>query len=266
MGWTHCHADERISFRVPDTLSHSSACSIPLAANTAWLALFSQGCLALARETTAIRPPILIWGGSSTVGYFAIQMARLHGHEVITTCSPRNFELARRAGATHVFDYNEPEVTAKIRSAAPDLAHVFDTIGWATSSATACKAMDGRPGVLCTVRPGKAHTGDVPPNVKVTDVFVFTAFPKPHSYRGVVHWAVTQINMTDHELSVELYDQLPALLADGKLVPPTVKVVGALSPETVAEAMNLNRSGKISGEKLCFRVSADAAAEPEGAK
>ncbi|KAM0585180.1 hypothetical protein ACHAP6_006577 [Verticillium nonalfalfae] len=172
-------------------------------------------------------------------------MARLHGHAVITTCSPRNFELARRAGATHVFDYNDPEVTAKIRSAAPDLAHVFDTIGSATSSATACEAIDGRPGVLCTVRPGKANTGNVPQNVQVTDVF---------------------INMPDHELSVELYDQLPTLLAEGKLVPPAVKVVGELGPETVAEAMNLNRSGKISGEKLCFKLSVDAADETEGAK
>ncbi|KAM0639172.1 hypothetical protein ACHAQF_006959 [Verticillium nonalfalfae] len=199
----------------------------------------------------------------TTVGYFAIQMARLHGHAVITTCSPRNFELARRAGATHVFDYNDPEVTAKIRSAAPDLAHVFDTIGSATSSATACEAIDGRPGVLCTVRPGKANTGNVPQNVQVTDVFVFTAFPTPHSYRGAAHWP---INMPDHELSVELYDQLPTLLAEGKLVPPAVKVVGELGPETVAEAMNLNRSGKISGEKLCFKLSVDAADETEGAK
>ncbi|KAL9949011.1 hypothetical protein ACHAO3_007185 [Verticillium nonalfalfae] len=190
-------------------------------------------------------------------------MARLHGHAVITTCSPRNFELARRAGATHVFDYNDPEVTAKIRSAAPDLAHVFDTIGSATSSATACEAIDGRPGVLCTVRPGKANTGNVPQNVQVTDVFVFTAFPTPHSYRGAAHWP---INMPDHELSVELYDQLPTLLAEGKLVPPAVKVVGELGPETVAEAMNLNRSGKISGEKLCFKLSVDAADETEGAK
>ncbi|RSL98994.1 hypothetical protein CEP52_009953 [Fusarium oligoseptatum] len=183
-------ADERLSFKIPDNISAPQASSVPLAANTAWLALFSGDCLALSRDGSAKKTPLLIWGGSSAVGIFAIQMAKLYGIEVVTTCSPQKFELAKNSGATYVFDYNDPEVASKIKAAVPDLQHVFDTIGNATSSATAAEAISGPGGVLCTVRPGKANTENVPSAIKVTDVFVFTAFPTEHSYRGKAHWPV----------------------------------------------------------------------------
>ncbi|KPM34848.1 hypothetical protein AK830_g11719 [Neonectria ditissima] len=268
---THSIADERLSYKVPASLDVAQACSIPLALNTAWLALFSKDCLALSRDASAQKPQLLVWGGSckpvtypvmhdfnanrlskAAVGYYAIQIARLHGFIVATTCSPRNFELAKQAGATHVFDYRDEDVVAKLEAALPRLSHVFDTIGNATSSATAARAIGTRSGALCTVRPGKANTQDVPPNISVTDVFVFTGFPTPHTYRGSVHWPV---HMEDHELSVKLYDQIPALLEDGSLKPLHTEIIGPLSPANVSKAMDLNRAGQVSARKLCFEVS-----------
>jgi NADPH:quinone reductase-like Zn-dependent oxidoreductase len=127
----------------------------------------------------------------ATVGYFAIQIAKLHNIEVATTCSPKSFDKLRQAGAKHVFDYSDEEVVSKIRSVVPNLQHVFDTVGNETSSATAARSISQPEGVLCTVRPGKANTQDVPSHIKVTDVFVFTAFPTEHSYRGKAHWPVS---------------------------------------------------------------------------
>ncbi|KAF4422199.1 hypothetical protein F53441_14303 [Fusarium austroafricanum] len=183
-------ADERLSFKL-STTSLDQACSVPLAANTAWLALFSEDCLAFSRDSSTEKPSLLIWGGNTTVGYFAIQFAKLFNIEVAITCSPRNFDKLRQAGAAHVFDYNDENVAEKIKTALPTLKHVFDTVGNATSSASASKAISGANGFLCTVRPGKANTEDVPPHIKVTDVFVFTAFPTEHNYRGKAHWPVS---------------------------------------------------------------------------
>lgn len=97
----------------------------------------------------------------------------------------------RRAGATYVFDYNDEDVISKLRSALPNVQHAFDTIGNETSSATVAKAMVSTGCTLCTVRPGRANTQDVPSHIKVTDVFVFTAFPTEHVYRGKAHWPVS---------------------------------------------------------------------------
>ncbi|KAL1885450.1 putative secondary metabolism biosynthetic enzyme [Paecilomyces lecythidis] len=243
-------ADERLSFKVSHHTSAAKACSVPLAANTAWLGLFSEDCLALSRDNSTKKPPVLIWGGNSTVGYFAIQLAKLYNIEVATTCSPKSFDKARQMGATHVFDYNDPDVIPKIKSVLPNLGHVFDTIGNASTSTTAADAISNPKAVLCTVRPGKANTQNVPSHVKVTDVFVFTAFPTEHNYRNIAHWPV---KMADHKLSSELHGQLESLLSNGSLIPPPVRIVGDLSPSTIEEAMDMHRQGLISGEKLIFR-------------
>jgi len=134
---------------------------------------------------------MLTTSATAIVGYCAIQLAKLYGYTVATTCSPQNFDFVRSVGATHVFDYRDPEVAAKIKSTLPTLGHVFDTIGSVDSSSTAASALNGGNGALCTVRPGKTNTQDVPKSVTVTDVFVFTAFPTPHTYRGTAHWPVS---------------------------------------------------------------------------
>lgn len=114
---------------------------------------------------------------------------------VIRTCSPRNYDFVRARGAQHCFDYPEPEVVDKIRAAASGLKYVFDTVGSESSSATASQTLvEGS--VLCTVRPGKAFTEDVPKHVKVTDVLVWTAFLEEHRY-GKLHWRVRHPHLTD---------------------------------------------------------------------
>lgn len=213
------------------------------------------------------------------VGFFAIQLAKLHGYTVATTCSPQNFEHVKRAGATYVFDYNDHEVVTKLQKASPTLGHVFDTIGSIDSSGTAAAAMNKSTGVLCTVRPGRIHTEGIAKSITVTDVFVFTAFPTPHTYRGTAHWPVSdqhfvlelhllfqhvsakmetylfKVMLENHNISAEMYNHLPRWLSDSLIFPPRVRTIGKLSPGTVLEAMQLNRVGAISAEKLYFEVS-----------
>ena len=124
------------------------------------------------------------------MGLYAIQLASIFGLTVITTCSPRNAGLVRSYGAQHVFDYNDPDVVGNITNAAPNLQHVFDTIGDKTSSAISSRVFGDRQGHLCTVRPGKANTEQVTANTHVTDVLVWTAFLKDHGY-GEFHWPVS---------------------------------------------------------------------------
>lgn len=128
----------------------------------------------------------------ASVGQYAIQIAALYGFNIITTCSPRNFDLVKKLGATHVFDYNDSDVVESIKKAAPDLEYTFDTIGQKDSSTQASHAIAEKGGVLCTVRPGKANTEGVAKHVKVTDVLVWTAFLKDHQYKEF-HWPVSHV-------------------------------------------------------------------------
>jgi NADPH:quinone reductase-like Zn-dependent oxidoreductase len=124
----------------------------------------------------------------ASVGQYAIQLAKLQGLKVLTTCSPKNNELVKSLGAEHVFSYRDEDVASQVKAAEPDLTYIFDTIGSLDSSATASDAINGQ-GKLCTVRPGKANTDKVAKNVEVSDVLVWTAFLKDHHY-GDFHWPV----------------------------------------------------------------------------
>lgn len=61
--------------------------------------------------------PILIWAASTSVGLFAVALAKLANPEnlVIATASPHNFALLRELGANAVFDYRDADVSAKIK-------------------------------------------------------------------------------------------------------------------------------------------------------
>lgn len=54
--------------------------------------------------------PFLVWAGSSSVGLYAIQIATLAGYQVVTTCSPKNFELVKSLGAVAAYDYSDVSI------------------------------------------------------------------------------------------------------------------------------------------------------------
>lgn len=92
---------------IPDSLSYERASVLPMTLATAATGLYQQDHLALPLPT--LDPPdrdatIFIWGGSSSVGSNAIQLARASGYKVITTCSPHNFDYVHSLGAGAAID------------------------------------------------------------------------------------------------------------------------------------------------------------------
>jgi NADPH:quinone reductase-like Zn-dependent oxidoreductase len=128
----------------------------------------------------------------ASVGLYTIQIAAIYGFKVITTCSPKNFDLVKSSGATHVFDYSDSDVANKILEAEPELHYVFDTIGNEKSSVTASQAISTEGGGLCTVRPDKAFTENATRQTTATAVLVWTAFMKEQRYGDIV-WPVSSL-------------------------------------------------------------------------
>ncbi|KAM6525205.1 hypothetical protein FALCPG4_010762 [Fusarium falciforme] len=238
-------ADEKICFKVPDKIPLEQAVTVPLAATTAWLALFRSQSLAIDR-TAGSDVQLLIWAGSTSVGLYAVQIAALFGFQVATVCSPRHFPLLHSHGAKYIFDYKDPDVIQKIQKALPDIKYIFDTIGTESSSARASRAMSDSGGVLCTVRPGKEFTERVTSRTKVASVLVFTAFLKNHQLGASLFTASEE----DHRLASEFYEQLPRLLFENKIRPNTPWVINGL--DGVTEGFQAYRDGKISGYKVVY--------------
>lgn len=113
--------DEAIAVAKPKSLTFVEAAAVPLAAMTAWQAMFDAGGLKEGQT-------VLIQGGSGGVGAFAVQIAKAKGAKVIATASTPNQEFLKQLGADVAVDYK----TQKFEDYAKDVDVVLDTVGGET--------------------------------------------------------------------------------------------------------------------------------------
>lgn len=102
---------------IPNTMSYESAAVLPLGLSTAACGLFQEDQLALQYPSVPLKSTgkaLLVWGGSTSVGSNAIQLAVAAGYEVITTSSQRNFDYVKKLSASQVFDYNSKTVVKDV--------------------------------------------------------------------------------------------------------------------------------------------------------
>jgi NADPH:quinone reductase-like Zn-dependent oxidoreductase len=105
---------------IPDDLPYDQAATLPLTLSTAATGLYQPDHLALSLPT--VHPAqrdetVLIWGGSTSVGSNAIQLARGSGYRVVATASPRNFDYVRSLGAAEAIDYHGAKAVDEVIAA-----------------------------------------------------------------------------------------------------------------------------------------------------
>ena len=105
---------------------------------------------------------ILIWGGSSSVGQYAIQFAKLGGFRVITTASPKNFNLVKDLGADEVFDYGDESVVENIRAYTSNALEIaIDTISEGKTPKQVTGSIGSKGGKVAIILPYVSPRSDV---------------------------------------------------------------------------------------------------------
>jgi NADPH:quinone reductase-like Zn-dependent oxidoreductase len=227
---------------IPASMPYQNATVLPLALSTAACALFEKDCLALEHPSLSPRPTgetVLVWGGSTSVGSNAIQLAAAAGYEVITTCSPRNFGYVKRLGASQAFDYRSNTVADEIVRALKGrtLAGAFAiTAGSAGPCAEILSASEGAKVLVLATAPG-ASLDDLfrqrPSSLRLfrafAEVGLATAALMMRCRRqGIRATMVNGATLRANEVSKAVYeDFLPAALAAGTYqAAPEPRVVG----------------------------------------
>ena len=174
-------------------------------------------------------PKLLIYGGSTSTGIFAIQLATLSSFEVLTTCSPHNFELVRRLGAKRMYDYRSETCGWDTkRDTENELFYAYDCIGTDGSARICAEALSS-----CTTPSGrKAKYGTVMRNqfgradVDVSWSLVFSALGEAFSVKTPDGQVVFELpaKPEDFEFAKEWAGVVEKLVGDGKLKPPPVKI------------------------------------------
>ncbi|KAG6834121.1 hypothetical protein H0H93_011802, partial [Arthromyces matolae] len=260
---------EATTAKISKNLSYEDVATIPVALTAAYVGLYNSKPygLSLAWPTNATtgqgkytNKPILILGGSSSVGQFgesrymgipkstppltnvhpdpAIQLAKLSGFSpIITTSSLKHTSFLKSLGATHVLDRNLP--TPSLKSALSNLTNepidididiVYDAISLADTQQTGNDLLVPN-GSLITVL-----------NLAIT---------KREDVQHIQVGGILKLPQ-NKELLEDLYANLPQLLEEGKILPNRFQVLsGGL--EGIIGGLQKLENNQVSGVKLVAR-------------
>ncbi|KAI1452177.1 zinc-binding oxidoreductase CipB [Annulohypoxylon moriforme] len=249
-----------LATKIPDDLSYERACVLPMSLSTATCGLFKRDYNALEYPTTSPKSQdqtptstFIVWGGSSSVGCSAIQLAKAAGYEVIATASPKNFGLVKELGASQVYDYKDPDTPAMIIAALKEKT-CAGAIAIGNGSLEACINIlsavpgNGRKFVAQTTVP--INPAKMPKNfLKVMGVMLGFLWwnikiSLSSKFKGVETKFIWAPDVIADEVGGMIYqDFLPKALASGQFqVKPEPQVVGH-GLECVQEAMDTNLRG-----------------------
>lgn len=130
-----CCISESILAEAPEGISFTDLSTVPLVACTVVQAFRPVIFAYTTSSNLSTRPTssftrgkkCFIQAGSGGLGIYAIQYcANILGMHVVTSCSPRNFDLLKSLGACEVIDYH----TEKIEDRVKDFDVYFDSMGY----------------------------------------------------------------------------------------------------------------------------------------
>ncbi|THU80851.1 GroES-like protein [Dendrothele bispora CBS 962.96] len=259
-------ADAHIIISIPETLGFEEASTLGLAGFTACQLLWQSMSLANPLEPAPESFPILIWGGSTTVGQYAIQLSKLSNLQAISTSSPSHHQLLESLGAEQVFDYRDTEVTRKIKQAS---ATDDDGKPIAMTHAVDCVATEETVQRICECFLGEEENGEIAMVLDVelpekskgkvrTDFpFVYTLLGKPIP-TNILPPQYHFPSMPQHfELGKRFASLLTRLLDEGKLKTVPVKLVPNGLEADVGYWIEYQKEGKVRGEKIVYRIGSD---------
>lgn len=130
--YTSCNS--LVVSKIPSSISFASAAVLPLSISTAAACLFKKETLAIPLPSTSAKDSgksVLVWGGSSSVGASAIQLAVGAGLKVVAVAGKHNLDKVKELGASEVFDHSSSTVAEDVIKALEGTQYmgVCDCIG-----------------------------------------------------------------------------------------------------------------------------------------
>lgn len=180
---------------------------------------------------------ILIHGGAGGVGSFAIQLAKLAGLKVVTSCQGKDMDYVKMLGADKVIDFKSENVHAV-------------TMEWTNQR--------GVDYILSTVGPEVA-TKDIDILAFGGEIVVTAGFPDFNRFRfyekGLsLHEMATGAVLTSGDRQLEenialIGNELAKLLAEQIITPPRITCIRL---EEVPHYLNLMEQGQITGKVVAI--------------
>jgi len=237
----HTLLHAKSAFKIPPNLSFEQAATIPTGALTATDGFYYHLNLPhpspTAKATTDPQENVLVLGGSSSVGSYAVQFSS-KVFRTFATASPHNHGLVASLGASKLFNQQEHDLAKKI-VAEGHVKIVFDCISSTDTMKLAVEVLAASGGgVLLTVLAAPEEITKLIVGKHIKYIHVFTGniyLPEGAKY---AHW---------------LAGYLSAALESGSIVPNVVEIIGN-NLESIHPGLKRLEEGKVSGKKLVVKL------------
>jgi NADPH:quinone reductase-like Zn-dependent oxidoreductase len=213
--------------RVPDGMSMQDASTLSVGLLTAGLMLHVEAKPAVSGPQVGV----LVYGASSSVGQYCVQLAAADGHTVVAVASKRNAPLLEKLGAKAVVDYHDADWEAQVANALgpASKAVALDTISKQQTADACARIVKACGGSIVALTGGAKPTVD---GVAMKPVILGKCYGDKAIASAVA----------------ELYVTYSAALAKGVIKPNPCEVIGGL--DAVSSGFDLMRADKVSGKKL----------------
>jgi NADPH:quinone reductase-like Zn-dependent oxidoreductase len=236
--------DADLIWRVPDNISDTDAATYGISAVTAMLSLnvlhglpFIDGS-----DRNPQNEVIFIYAGATSTGLYHIQIAKAAGYTVVTTASPRSFDLVKRYGADAVYDYKSSTVAANILKDYPKITKAVDCYSEGSSTFICAQILKPSGGKVVTLLPnGKSAT----PNVEYEPVLAYTAFGHPFQWLPPFG-PKFESRPEDRKALAHFYEVLPRIMDILKPI-PTIELKPGF--EGIFDGLEELRAGRVIGGK-----------------
>ncbi|RDB29126.1 Zinc-type alcohol dehydrogenase-like protein C2E1P3.01 [Hypsizygus marmoreus] len=228
--------------KIPSNLSFDAVSTIPVALTAAYVGLYHYGPYGL-ELASPLDPsnrgkyagnPLVVLGGSSSVGQYAIQLAKASGFSpIITTSSLKHADYLKSLGATEVIDRHTPlsGLAAEIKKVTDlPIRYVFDAISTKETQQAGHDLLTSGGHLVVTLNPNLAKSDDI----NVVQVLGILRLPQ------------------NFVLLKDMYSRLTASLEEGVIQPNRYEVLPH-GLEGIIEGLQRLQNDEISGLKLVAR-------------
>ncbi|KAJ5717286.1 alcohol dehydrogenase [Penicillium malachiteum] len=238
-------------FLLPPNISLEEGCTVPFALCTAALGFYQRLRIPFptSPQNAEVQPPLIVYGGSSSVGAYTLKLAKLGKFsKIIAVCGEGRSYVESLGVVTHFVDYRSGNVVNDLRTAlnGEKCYHAVDAVLNGASWNDLAKVLQPQGSRIAVYLPRLDYTS-LPAGIEIGVTFF-----------GTVHAQSTPFSDLKCEEDVDfgyaLFRLMGKWLAEGKISGHPYQVLpnGLAS---VGHGLQSLKDGKISAKKLIYRVA-----------
>ncbi|KAK8162414.1 chaperonin 10-like protein [Phyllosticta citrichinensis] len=243
LAWAHTTS------HIPSTLSFEEAATIPLAALTAVIGLYVRLGLPEPWHPSTEKTPLIVYGGASAVGAFAIKLAQLSNiHPIIAVAGkgiPFVEGLIDQSKGDAVVDYRNGD-EALVKSIKDALAKAG--VGAPKHAFDAVSEKGSHENLVAVLAPDTKIT-----NVLPTERFASPGFKYPDTYQATEWTMVGDVHQRNKDIGFIYFRWLFRMIYEGKFSPHPHEVIPGGLAGVTSVLQNL-KNGKASAVKYVVKV------------